>query len=248
MVKFILWTIGLIIGLPIAFVTYIAFMIFVYHPAYHSWSVKRMDAKNDRVWEEATARVVTVEASLTTPEGTEELTTDIICYQGYFARPLTPTGGPQETGNRPKSIGFESLQAELPTGATLDIDLRSLCSKAFSMDINDLPLRFEYNEMNIVAPDLSLYCKFPPHRGTLHTDAGEVSYPYIVAVKQQPLRTLVTRSDMGSSATPYISSGFARRWGLNMRRSSWKGGKGCWGGRSGQCNEAMTNYCGENPR
>jgi len=113
MVNFFLWAIALIVGIPAALVAYSAFITFVYYPKVkHPWNIKRMDAKNDLVWEEAIARVVTVEAELRTAERTEKLTTDVICYEGYFARPWSLKGGGPKTGIEPRSIGFEALQAE----------------------------------------------------------------------------------------------------------------------------------------
>lgn len=253
MAKFILWTIGLIIGVPTAFVAFNAFMIFVFYPWLHPWNVKRMDAKNDLVWEEAIARVVTVEAELGTTEHVVKLTTDVVCYEGYFATAWNLKNGGPETGIGPKSIGFEALQAKFPTGAMLDIDMWRLCDEALLMDIDELPLKVEYSNAQIVGPELSLYCSFPffisPSDETLlRTDVGWVSFPYIVSLEERPLRTLATRSDMGSSETPSIYSGFTRRWGSDMRRSNWKDDEGCWSGRIGSCDEAMTNYCGKNPR
>jgi len=253
MVKFLLWTIGLIIGVPIAILALNVFLIYVVYPWTHTWNVSRMDAKNDLVWEQAVARVVTVEAKLGTKERTETLTTNIVCYEGYFATAWNLKNGGPRTGSGSKSIGFETLQTKLPTGGTLDINLRWLCREAFRTDVDELPLKLEYSDAHIVGPEQSLYCKF--HSATrrsaaniLHTDAGRVSFPYIVALKEQPLRSLATRSDMGSSETPSISSGFTRRWGTDMRRSDWKSEKGCWGDGSGVCNETMTNYCGKNPK
>lgn len=253
MAKFILWTIGLIIGVPTALAALSAFMVFVVYPLVHPWNVKRMDAKNDLVWEEAVARVVTVEAELGTKERTEKLTTNIVCYEGYFATAWNLKNGGPKTGIGPKSIGFETLQTKLPTGATLDIDLRWLCRTVFRTDADKLPLKLEYSNAQIVGPELSLYCSFPSATrrsavNLLHTDAGWVRFPYIVAIREQPLQSLAKRSDMGSSETPSISSGFTRRWGIDMRESSWNDEKGCWGDRIGVCNETMTNYCGKNPR
>lgn len=257
MVKFILWTIGLIIGVPTAFVAFNAFMVFVFYPWLHPRNVERMDAKNDLVWEEAIARIVTVEAELGTMEGTEKLTTDVVCYEGYFARAWNLKDGGPDTGFRPKSIGFEALQAVFPTGATLDIDLSYLCSKVFRMENNELPLKLGHNQTYIVAPELSLYCPFynSEHSGrsksnALQTDAGWVGHPYIVAIEMRPLRTLATRSEMGSSEVPSVSSGFARRWEWATRtgKSHWNAEKACWTDRVGRCDEALTYYCGKNPR
>jgi len=121
------------------------------------------------------------------------------------------------------------------------------------MDIEALPLKVDLSIAQIVAPELSLYCSFPfylrrSRQSLLFTDAAIISFPYIVALEEQPLRTLATRSEMGSSETPSISYGFTRRWGSDMRRSDWKDDKGCWSGRVSQCNDEMTNYCGTNPR
>ncbi len=60
MTKIILWIIGIVVGVPLAVVTFGAFMLFVFNPSKHAWNIYRMDAKNDLVWEEAIARVVTL--------------------------------------------------------------------------------------------------------------------------------------------------------------------------------------------
>lgn len=147
--KIVLWIIGIFVGVPVLVVTFGAFMIFGFYPAQHAWNVHRMDAKNDRVWEEAVARVVTVEAELGIEAGIQTIRTDIACYEGYYARPLSLKSGAPTSGLAPKSVGFETLQAELPTGAILDINLRSLCYTVFHTDISSLPLKFRHDEANI---------------------------------------------------------------------------------------------------
>lgn len=254
MAKAVLWIVSIVVGVPAAIAVFGAFMIFVFYPAKHSWNVYRMDAKNERVWQEAVARVVTVEAELGTAERVKTLKSDVICYEGYSARAWNLKAGAPTSGMATKSIGFETLQAEFPTGATLDIDLRFLCNSVFRMDINELPLKFRHNEINIVAPVLSLFCKFHNIGDTgtyaLHTDAGWVGHPYIVAIEERPLRTLATRSDIGSSETPSVSSGFTRRWEGTYGRSPsyWKAEKACWTDQVGRCHEALTNFCGKTPR
>ena len=161
MAKFILWTIGLIVGVPTAILALNIFLVYAVYPWTHTWNVKRMDAKNDLVWEEAVARVVTVEAKLRIKERNETLTTTIVCYEGHFATAWNLKNGGPKTGIGPKSIGFETLQTKLPTGATLDIDLRWLCRTVFRTDADKLPLKLEYSDAQIVGPELSLYCSFP---------------------------------------------------------------------------------------
>ena len=256
MKKAVLWIVGLVVGVPIAVVTFGAFMLFAFYPAKHAWNVYRMDAKNDRVWEDAIARVVTVEAKLGSEESVNTLETVIVCYKGYWARSWNLKAGAPASGIGPKSIGFEVIQADFPTGATLDINLRFLCNRVFQDDIKGLPLKFRYNEINIVAPELSLYCPFHYNQRSdeyaVQTDAGWVSHPYIVSVKKQPLRNLAARADMGTSETPSVSSGFAMRWrGITETgrgRSHWKSEMACWTDGFGRCNEALTRYCGKNPR
>ncbi|MCG7522764.1 hypothetical protein [Ruegeria sp. Ofav3-42] len=250
--KVILWIIGIAIGVPALVVAFGAFMLFVFYPAKHALNVYRMDAKNERVWEEGTARVVTVEAELRTTSGIEELETDIICYQGHFARPWTLKNGAPRTGVTPTSVGFESLQVDFPTGATLDIDLYNLCVEAFRTETPKMPIKLEFSDMFVVAPELKLYCSFKlPNRLSekfFQTDAAWVSYPRIVSIDERLLKSTTTISEMGSSEVPLIGSRFGRRWGLDFHRSNWSSEKQCWTGRIGQCDEEMNNYCGTNPR
>ena len=254
MTKIILLAIGLIVGVPAVLVALSAFQIFVFNPWQHLRNVERMDAKNDLVWEESVARVVTVEAELRTMDRTEKLTVDVVCYEGNFATAWSLKGSGQKTGIGPKSIGFEALQAELPTGGTLDIDMWRLCDEALLMDIEELPLKVEYSNAHIVGPELSLYCRFYPSRASgsilINTDAARVGYPYIVALEERPLQTLATRSEMGSSETPSVSNGFARRWEWATRtgKSHWNAEKACWTDNVGRCSETLTNYCGINRR
>ena len=248
----ILWIIGIVIGVPVLVFALGAFMLFVFYPAKHALNVYRMDAKNERVWEEGIARVVTVEAELGTISGVEKLESDIICYQGHYARPWTLKNGAPKTGVTPTSVGFESLQVDFPTGATLYIDLYHLCVEAFRIDTNEMPLKLDSSDMFIVAPELEMYCSFRlPNRLSekfFQTDAAWVSYPKIVGVTERPLNSTTTISEMGSSETPLIGSRFGQRWGLEFRRSNWRSAEQCWTDRLGQCDEAMTNYCGNNPR
>lgn len=251
MIKLILWAVGLIIVVPTAMVAYTAFAFYIYYPWQHPRNIERMDAKNDVVWEEATARIVTVETELGTAEGTEKLSTEVVCYEGYFATKWSIKSGAPKTGFGPRSIGFETLQAKFPTGATLLIDFRRLCDDAIQLEIDKVPLKVRYSTMNIAAPELSLYCSFSFNRNynvTRIYRADEwVSYPYIVALEDRPLRSLATRSEMGSSEKPSIYFGFARQWGSDMSRSDWKEDKECWDDNVGRCNEEMTNYCGKMP-
>lgn len=245
------------VGVPVAVVLFGAFVLFAFYPAQHAWNVFRMDAKNDRVWENAIARVVTVEAKLGSEDRVDTLKTDIICYEGHWARPFDMKAGAPATGIAPKSIGFEVLQADFPTGAILDINLRFLCAHAFNSKVKDLPLKFRYDQINILAPDLSLYCPFSYNRRSdefaIQTDAAWVSHPHIVAIKEQPLRNLATRTDMGTSQTPSTTSGFSRRWNeINRSRRSgrgaWRAKQACWTDTVGRCHEALTRYCGKNLR
>lgn len=210
-----------------------------------------MDTKNDLVWEEAVARVVTVESEVGTKEGPETLATNIVCYEGYFATKWNLKSGGPKAGVRPKSIGFETLQAKLPSGGMLDLNLFKLCDQALLMDINELPLKVRRSRLNVVAPELSLYCSFPfnrrPDVPRIYIGKRWVTYPYIVALEELPLRSLASRSDMGSSEMSANYGSLWYRWERYMRRSNWKSDKKCWGGNSGGCNETMTNYCGRKP-
>ncbi|WP_170766348.1 hypothetical protein [Ruegeria lacuscaerulensis] len=248
----ILWIIGIVIGVPFLVVALGAFMLFVFYPAKHALNVHRMDAKNERVWEEGIARVVTVEAEIRTTSGVEKLESDIICYQGHFARPWTLKNGAPKTGITPTSVGFESLQVDFPTGATLYIDLHHLCVEAFRIEIKKMPLKLDGSDMFVVAPELKLYCSFRlPNRLSekfFQTDAAWVSYPKIVSIDERLLKSTTTISEMGSSEVSLIGSRFARRWGLDFHRSNWRSDKKCWTDKTGQCDEAMNNYCGTNPR
>ncbi|MEO9516918.1 MAG: hypothetical protein ABJH45_00205 [Paracoccaceae bacterium] len=254
MSKALLWIIGILIGVPAAIVAFLAFLLFVFYPLQHSWNVYRMDAKNDRVWQEGIARVVTVEADLGGGKDIKTLTAQVVCYEGYFAKPFRLKSGAPRTRQGPRSVGFETLQGKFPTGATVDINLRFLCNRVFSTQDIELPLKFKHNEAAIVAPELSLYCRFR-NKGTtspyaIHTDAGWVGHAYITAIEKRDLSSLTTRSEMGSSETPSITSGFTRRWpwAFGSHSSGWKAKDACWTGRAGVCNEALTNFCGKNPK
>lgn len=251
MVRFLLSLVGCAIGAAIIFVVWMAVHYFVYAPAKHAWNVYRMDAKNDRVWEEGIARVVRVEVELGTAERVETLGTEIICYEGYFAQTQT-LKSELSSGLKPRSIGFEAVQAELPTGAVLDIELSWLCDTAFRVKPEELPYRLEHSTMYVVPPGSPAYCGFSSSRraGPIHfqTDAGWVGHPHIVTIEERPLRSLATRADLGSSETPTIYSGFYRRWGLDMSPSSWSDKLDCWTGKPGQCDAAITRHCGKNPR
>ncbi len=214
-----------------------------------------MDAKNDLVWEEAVARIVTVEVELKTAERTEMLTTDVICYEGYYARPWNLKNGGPTTGFEARSTRYEALEAALPTGASLFVGIRGLCRKALliDVDIKELPQEIGFNTVKVVAPELLLFCSFPrgyrDQRTTLvYTDALTVSLPEIVALEDRPLRTVVARADIISDDRGWSSESF-RRWGRDLRRSNWEDDKDCWNTSvGGQCSEIMTNFCGANPR
>jgi len=257
MAKVVIWIVIIVVAVPVALVTYVAFDLYVYRPAKHSWNVSRMDAENDQVWEEAVARVVTVEVELGTSQRVRTLKTDVVCYEGYFAKAWDLKAGGLRTGISAKSIGFEAFQAEFPPGATLDIDFTFLCRDVFRMESNELPLKLVRNGIYIVAPELSLYCQFSntgrSGRSTsnaLQTDVGWVGYPTIVAIKMRPLRTLATRSDMGSSEVPSAPLGFSRRWDRATRfhKSHWNVEKTCWTDNQRRCSETLTSYCGKNLR
>ncbi len=213
-----------------------------------------MDAENALLWEAAIARVVTVEVELRTAERRERLTTDVVCYEGYFARPWNFKYGGPTTGFEARSTGYEALEAELPTGASLFVGMRGLCRKALlmDMDIEELPKEIGFTTVKVVAPELLLYCPSPrgymDQRLTLvYTDALTVSLPEIVALEEWPLRTVVARADLISDDRGWSSESF-RRWGDELSKSHWKDGEGCWSDRVGQCSEELTNYCGANPR
>ncbi|MEM9394596.1 MAG: hypothetical protein AAGA38_12100 [Pseudomonadota bacterium] len=217
MVRVLLWALGILVGVSVSVVAFGAFMHFVFHPAKHQWNVHRMDARNDQVWEEGVARIVTVAAELEGSDASETVKSEIVCYEGYYARPWSLKLGATSSGMAPTSLEPEALQAEFPTGATLDISLRSLCNTVFVETSQELPQKFEHNQINIVAPDLSLHCQFNAFRShsgefALRTDAGWVGHPSIVAIEERPLKSVSTRSDLGSSETPSVYSGFARRW------------------------------------
>lgn len=247
------WGFGVVVGLPAAVIAFGILRVFVFYPVQHAWNVHRMDAKNAGVWEDANASVVTVEAELGTKKGVETLKTEIVCYKGYYARAWSPKSGPPETGLAATSIGFEALQAELPSGGTLDISLRSLCSQVDRVDWEKLPVVLTNNGINIVAPDLSLYCRFgytgAIHEFALQTDAVWVGYPYVTAIEERPLRTLASLSEMGSSDSPFVSSAFAQRWegSIGKGHGRWKSREACWTDQLGLCHEALTNQCGRIP-
>ena len=252
--KVVLWVLGLAVAIPVALVALVAFVFFAVFPAMHAWNLHRMEGKNDQVWENATARVVTVETQLGTKDNLTPHSADIICYEGYYATPWTLKDGGPKTGFKPMSVGFEALQAPFPTGATLDISLRFLCGAVFRTQTTDLPFKYRFNQMDIVAEDLQLTCRFnnlhQDREFAFETDAGRAGHPYIVAIDERPLRNVATRADMGSAETPSVSSGFTRRWewALGKGRSYWRADSSCWTNTIGRCNDALTQYCGKNPR
>ncbi|MEO0915572.1 MAG: hypothetical protein AAFY31_01075 [Pseudomonadota bacterium] len=252
MKRAILWVVGIVVGVPLAIVTLIAFMLFVFYPLQHAWNVRAADSRNANVWDESTARVVTVEVTVHSEVGPETLQTDVVCHRGHFARPWTLKSGAPATGVAPRSIGSEALEADFPTGAQLFVELRFLCHRVFREEVLDPPWQLKNSQMYVFSSQDSLYCSFSDiGRGgnyVLQTDAARVEHPIIVAISEKPLASVATLADLGTSETPSTSAEFARTWGREMRRSNWHKEKACWTGRAGVCSDVMTRACGANPR
>lgn len=255
MAKFIFWVLALTILIPLALAAFFLAQIYIFYPGIHTWNLSRMDAKNEQVWRDATARVVTVEVALNISGRAEIFTTDIVCYDGYYARPWNLKSGGPETGKRPISIGFEALQAKLPTGAVLDVDLGALCFEVFREDAREVPIRLTRFESHILDTNLLRYCRFDNYKSGANTHQSQTGAtwrgrPQIVAIEERLLRDLVMPSDMETPQRRNSSHDFIRRWGgrdFGWKPSRWRAEEACWTGRDG-CSEVMTKHCGKDSR
>lgn len=206
-------------------VAFLAFVYFVYDPPRHAWNVYRMDVRNDLIWEHDLARVATLAVDVETDGDVERLTTEIICYDGYWARPWSIKTGPPATGRGGRSAGPELLQADLPSGEILVVDVHYLCRAVLHETPVDLPLEPSSPEVYLIWPEIGRYCAYPFERtvalgAARQTPVGLIGYPRVVATEERPLRDLVRQDDLSSYVEPLARPFF------QIRQSTWRGASG----------------------
>lgn len=261
MKKFILWSLAVLIGLPVLLATFLAFVLFIFFPLQHKWNVYRADAGNDRAWEEADARIVTVAIDILSAGETETATTDIACYRKHWAKPLGIKSGAPSKGISPTSVRTPILVTKLATGGIAEVRLSSACIIAFEENGGSLPRLKHVNRAFIGAPGLPSYCWFSGFRLQdedilFETTAVTLSYPRIIAIEERPLRSVANRPFVGSSDVnfrPWPRSNhqpvsFSGQQGKDLRSARWDAERSCWSSRSDQCDQELTRYCGANPR
>lgn len=248
MKRVILWSIAILVGIPLAFIAVLAFLFFVFYPLEHRWNLHKAGNLNDQVWEDSTARIATVEVQITGDGQTRTLSKDIVCYQGNFARPWNLKDGRPARGVTSHSTGPEALEVDFDKGASLYIDLQFMCGRVGRDAGLALPHIYEFSQMYIVGLSGTLYCSFRDTDLTrpfvIDTAAVQVSRPTIISVTEKPLRSVAAREDMEPAQTPSVTSGFKRRWGIDIRRSNWREADACWSDRVGRCSNEMTRSCG----
>lgn len=248
-----IWILALVIGLPLVIAMWAAFFLFVFFPAQHVLNVWRMDAKTAKLWETAEAQVVTISAQIASDAGVDVLENQIICYDGYFARPLSLKAGAPTAGESPRSVGVQALIGEFPTGGILDMDFSLLCNRVQRGGIGALAQGLEPRELHIVAPTRDQYCKFNPRQAgrseVLRTEGGWVSNPEIKSLRTRPLREVATLADLGTTDSRKTPTSFSRRWGWSPDRkfSIWSAEEQCWKADGRTCDDELTRICGGKP-
>ncbi len=238
--KQLLWVLGILLGLPLLFFGFLAFMLFVFYPLQHKVQVALADRANSALWETDEARAATLEIDVTHDGNMQTLSAEMICYESEVARPWTLKEGAPKRYTSQQYDGPDALEMLLENGASIMIEIDYPCRLFLPASDSDL-WDLESLDVYVVNENATHYCRERIQSGWSASDLS-ISAARLSDKEIAPLRSLIPRDEFSSSST-LPSSSLWEKHGSNLRKAHWSEKHGCWIGNGGLCDPELSALC-----